>query len=205
MARNDSRDAVFWRNRAIALFDRVPVPVAFCDSRGAIRTVNPAMAAEWGALPGHLSGQNVLDLFHPDSGVHPVEEAVRLGRRSRYPVPVSWTAGSGARRRGEMTADPVSDVPDEPPKLLLLLQVLDERPEPGSPEVGELQARILALAAGGSTSVQIASAVGLTVDGVNYHFTQLGRRWGVAGKPALVARAYVTGVLDSRAWPPEPA
>lgn len=198
------RDAVFWRNRTIALFDRVPMPVAFCDSRGVIRTVNPAMAAEWSALPGHLSGQNVLDLFQAEGGAHPVEEALRLGRRSRYPTAVSWTAGSGARRHGEMTADLVSDVPDEPPNLLLLLQVREQRSDQ-RPAVGALEARILALAAGGSTSAQIASAVGLTVDGVNYHFARLGRRWGVAGKPALVASAYVAGVLDSRAWPPEPA
>jgi DNA-binding CsgD family transcriptional regulator len=197
------RDAVFWRNRTIALFDRVPMPVAFCDSRGVIRTVNPAMAAEWSALPGDLSGKDVLELFQPEGGVHPVEEALRLRRRSRYPVAVSWTAGSGARRRGEMTADLVNDVPDEPPNLLLVLQVHEELPDE-PPGVSALEARILALAAGGSTSAQIASAVGLTVDGVNYHFTQLGRRWAVAGKTALVARAYVEGVLDSGEWPPKP-
>lgn len=204
MAGSDD-EAVFWRNRAVALFDRVPMPAAFCDSRGVIRTVNPAMAAEWSVLPGHLSGRDVLELFRAGSGVDPVKEAVRLGRRSRYPVEVSWTAGSGVERYGQMTIDLVGDVPDTPPNLLLLLRILDEHSDPPAGQVSELEGRILTLTASGSTSAQIASAVGLTVDGVNYHFTNLGRRWGVTGKAALVARAYVAGVLDSRMWPPAPS
>ncbi|TVT35868.1 PAS domain-containing protein [Amycolatopsis rhizosphaerae] len=211
MARNGRRpedEAVFWRNRTVALFDRMPMPVAFCDAHGTILSANSAMAAEWGVLPGRLEGRSVLDLFHPTTGLHPIAEAVRLRRRSRYPVEVSWTGGSGAERHGEMTVDVVSDTPGAPLHLLLLLRVLDEpapAPEDARTGVSEREARILALAAGGATTAQIASALGLTVDGVNYHFGRLSRRWGVTGKPALVARAYVAGVLDPGAWPPEPA
>lgn len=201
--------AVFWRNRTVALFDRVPMPGAFCDAHGTILSVNSAMGAEWGVLPGRLKGRSILELFHPTTGtgLHPIAEAVRLRRRSRYPIEVSWTGGSGTERHGEMTVDVVSDAPAAPLHLLLLLRVLDEpRPAPAAARtgVGALQARILALAAGGSSTAQIASAVGLTVDGVNYHFGLLSRRWGVTGKPALVARAYVAGVLNPGAWPPEP-
>ena len=92
-----------------------------------------------------------------------------------------------------------------------MLPVREDVPAPvpdcGVPPVkaDEIEARILALAAAGSTTGQIASAVGLTVDGVNYHFKRLSRRWGVTGKAALVARAYVEGVLAPGVWPSAPA
>jgi hypothetical protein len=48
----------------------------------------------------------------------------------------------------------------------------------------------------------VARQVGLTVDGVNYHLGRLCRRLDAPNRVALVARAYVLGLLDPRAWPP---
>ncbi|MFB7664991.1 helix-turn-helix transcriptional regulator [Kitasatospora sp. NPDC056138] len=212
-ATTPARDpAVVWRNWALLLFDHLPVPTALCDAYGTVLLANPAMAAEWGTLPGRLAGRNALDLFRPDAPtrLHPIAEAVRLRRRSRYPIEVSWSTGTGVERHGELTVDLVSEAPDALPHLLLLLRVLDE-PDPPAPATGAptrvspVEARILALAAGGSTTAQIATAVGLTVDGVNYHLGRLSRRWGTANRTALVAHAYVTGVLAPGVWPPEPA
>ncbi|MFK4071566.1 hypothetical protein [Streptomyces sp. NPDC029674] len=50
-----------------------------------------------------------------------------------------------------------------------------------------------------------ARAVGIGVDGVNYHLTRLCRRLRAPNRTALVARAYVLGLLDPEAWPPEVA
>ncbi|MFI0773724.1 PAS domain S-box protein [Streptomyces sp. NPDC021212] len=208
-------DWVVWRNRSLLLFDRVPVPCAVCRTDGEILMANPAMAAEWGAAPGQLSGRNVLELFHPSAAdqVYRIVEAVRLGRRSRYPIEVRWQSPDGVRRYGELTADTVSDT-DTPLWLLVLLRVLGEEPRPRADEaadtvpveperVGPVEARILALAAGGHTTAQMARQTGLTADGVNYHLTRLSRRWGVGNRAELVARAYVLGVLAPGAWPPE--
>ncbi len=205
----ENGDLVDWRNRALLVFDRVPVPVAVCRTDGAVLLANPAMAAEWGTSPGRLPGRNVLELFHPSSAeqVHRIVEAVRRGRRSRYPMRVEWTGPDGRGRYGELTADTVSDSADAPLWLLVLLRVLGTRAEPARPaavEVTGTEKRILALAASGATTDRIARSVGLTVDGVNYHLTRLCRRWGVPGRTALVARAYVLGVLAADAWPPAP-
>ncbi|MEU4892549.1 PAS domain-containing protein [Streptomyces sp. NPDC044780] len=204
------RQAITWRNRVMLLLDRLPLPVALCDAEGVILLANPAMAAEWGMLSGQMRGRNALDFFHPrrTTRLHPIGEAVRLRRRSRYPVEVTWSTAAGTERYGEMDVDPVSDTPDAPPALLLLLRVLGERAQTPAesvaedPRASEVEARILALAAGGVTTARVAKTVGLTVDGVNYHLARLSRRWGVRGKAALVARAYVLGVLDAEAWPP---
>ncbi|MFJ1747568.1 helix-turn-helix transcriptional regulator [Streptomyces sp. NPDC088116] len=205
-------DAVAWRNRAFLLFDRLPVPVALCDKDGLILMANPALAAEWGELPAHLRGRNALDLLRP-SGVtqlRPIAEAVRHGRRSRYPVAVSWSAAGGVERYGEATIDLLGEGPQAVPVLLLLLRVRGEHGEPRtSPvpaeEVSGMELRILTLVASGSTTARTAKAVGLTVDGVNYHVARLCRRWDVPNRAALVAHAYVTGVLTPGAWPPAPA
>ncbi|QGV81255.1 PAS domain-containing protein [Streptomyces ficellus] len=195
---------VLWRNRALLIFDRMPVPVAVCQTDGEVLLANPAMAAEWGTTPGRLPGRNVLELFHPRSAdqVHRIEEAVRRGHRSRYPMRVDWTGPDGRERYGELTADTVSDSADAPLCLLVVLKVLGDRARRPAAEVSGTERRILALAASGATTERIARAVDLTVDGVNYHLTRLSRRWGVPGRTALVARAYVLGVLDPDSWPP---
>ncbi|QKV90868.1 PAS domain-containing protein [Streptomyces sp. NA02950] len=208
-------DVPAWRNRALLVFDRVPIPAAVCRTDGIVLLANPAMAAEWQTTPGRLRGRQVLELFHPRSveQVQRIVEAVRHGHRSRYPVLVHWSGPDGRERHGELTADTVSDTPEAPLWLLVLLRVLGTRDTPEEPtrprseKVTAMERAILALAAGGATTAQIARAVDLTVDGVSYHITRLSRRWGVANRTALVARAYVLGVLDPGVWPPtaEPA
>ncbi|REK89030.1 PAS domain-containing protein [Streptomyces inhibens] len=199
-----------WRNYFLILLDRTPTPIAVCRADGEVLIANPAMAAQWGVAPGQLRGRNLLDLFKPRAKeqLRRIAEAVRLGHRSRYPVEVHWRAGSdGAEREGELTVDPVGDPSVQPPALLALLRVRETAPPPPAPRgsASPVEARILALAAGGATTASIGTALGLTVDGVNYHLTRLARRWRVQGRTALVARAYVLGVLAPDSWPPAPA
>ncbi|MFG2138008.1 PAS domain-containing protein [Streptomyces sp. NPDC048650] len=200
-----------WRNYFLILLDRIPTPIAVCHSDGEVLIANPAMAAQWGTAPGQLRGRNLLDLFQPrdTAQLRRIEEAIRLGRRSRYPVAVQWRVGSdGPELEGELTVDPVGDSSVRPPALLALLRVRDTDPAPSPAPRGAaspIEARILALAAGGATTASIGGALGLTVDGVNYHLTRLARRWRVQGRTALVAKAYVLGVLAADSWPPAPA
>ncbi|MGK4585346.1 LuxR C-terminal-related transcriptional regulator [Kitasatospora sp. HPMI-4] len=208
----DSEQAVFWRNRAAILFDRIPLPLVFCDAEGTIIVANHAMATEWGVLPGRLTGRNAMKLFRPtdERRLDQITEAVRLRRTLRYPVEITWSPAAGSERHGEMTIDVISDAPDIPPNLLLILHVVDGPAEPraaqptGPGQASDIEARVLALAAGGATSTRIATELGLTADGVNYHLTRLSRRWGTPNRTSLVARAYVKGVLAPHAWPPEP-
>ncbi|WP_433859106.1 PAS domain-containing protein [Streptomyces kronopolitis] len=198
-----------WRNYFLILLDRIPTPIAVCTAHGEVLIANPAMATEWGAHPGQLRGRNLLDLFEPraKAQLDRLTEALRLGRRSRYPIEVRWPAGpDGTAREGELTIDPVGDPSVTPPALLALLRVRESGPPPAPRgSASPVEARILALAAGGATTASIGTALGLTVDGVNYHLTRLARRWRVQGRTALVARAYVLGVLAPDSWPPEPA
>ncbi|WP_446750571.1 PAS domain-containing protein [Streptomyces sp. WZ-12] len=202
-----------FRDYFVMLLYRIPTPIAVCRADGEVLIANPAMAAQWGAVPGQLRGRNLLDRFRPRDPAQIVRimEALRLGRRSRYPVRVRWrTAPGEPERHGELTIDPVGDPSAEPPALLALLweetgSAAAAPPPAPRAATSPVEARILALAAGGATTAAIGSALGLTVDGVNYHLTRLARRWRVQGRTALVARAYVLGVLDPGRWPPAPA
>lgn len=202
-------EAVVWRNRALMVFDRVSVPIAVCDVYGAVLLANPAMAAECGTTPGRLRGRDVLELFRPQEAtqVERIAEALRLRHRSRYQVAVRWRTPDDAERYGELTADPVSDTVGETPTLLVMLRVLGDHqtPEQRPVQVAPVEARILALLAGGATTARAARETGLTVDGVNYHLRRLSARWGAANRTELVARAYALGVLASGVWPPAPA
>jgi DNA-binding CsgD family transcriptional regulator len=66
-------------------------------------------------------------------------------------------------------------------------------------------ARILELVATGATTAVVARHVGLTVDGVNYHLGRLCRRLDAQNRVALVAGAYVLGLLDPSTSPPRSA
>ncbi|MET8245108.1 PAS domain-containing protein [Streptomyces sp. NPDC005202] len=203
------QEAVLWRNRALTLFDRVAVPVAVCDVHGVVVLANPAMAAECGTTPGRLRGRDVLELFTPQEStqVDRIAQALRLRHRSRYQVSVRWRPPGGPERYGELMADPVSDTVEDTPALLVMLRVLGER-EPLAEEparVAPMEARILALLAGGATTAQAARKTGLTADGVTYHLRRLSARWGAANRTELVARAYALGVLTPGVWPPTPA
>ncbi|MFF4362650.1 PAS domain-containing protein [Streptomyces sp. NPDC001604] len=195
-----------WRNRALTLFDRVSVPVAVCDAYGAVLLANPAMAAECGTTPGRLRGRDVLELFRPQEAtqVERIAQALRLRHRSRYQVSVCWEVPGGGERFGELTADPVSDTVEETPALLVMLRVRGER-EPLGEEpvrVAPVEARILALLAGGATTARAAKDTGLSADGVTYHLRRLSARWGASNRTELVARAYALGVLTPGVWPP---
>ncbi|MFJ4876908.1 PAS domain-containing protein [Streptomyces sp. NPDC088745] len=73
------------------------------------------------------------------------------------------------------------------------------------PPLTAAQVRILSLLAEGSSNGDIASSLNLSRQTVDYHLSRLRELLGAATRPALVARAYVLGILAPRAWPPRPA
>lgn len=204
--------AAAWRSRFVSLFDRAPVALAISDAYGLILGANPAFASAWQLQPGKLEGRRLLDLLTPtnDRQLLRLDEALRSRRRSRYPVEVSWQV-RGAARHGRVTVEPVSDPQDDVPRLLVSLteEAGADRPAPPPQDpadgLGPQEARILPLVAAGASGSAIAREVGLTVDGVTSHVPRLCRRLGVPNRPALIARAYVLGLLDPAAWPPRVA
>ncbi|CAM5243895.1 hypothetical protein SALBM135S_01484 [Streptomyces alboniger] len=207
-------DAVVWRGRFLSLLDRSPAPTAISSTGGVVSVANPAFATALGLRPGRVRNRLLLDLLTPTNRnqLRKLDDAMRSGRRSRYPVEVSWTT-RGTTRHGRVTVEPVPDPLEATPPLLVTLRVAEERPgstdgggeDLAHPALSAQEARILRLVAGGATTAVAARAAGIGVDGVNYHLSRLCRRLRVQNRTALVARAYVLGLLDPTAWPPRVA
>ncbi|WP_409236553.1 PAS domain-containing protein [Streptomyces sp. PA5.6] len=208
-------DAAVWRGRFVTLLDRSPTPTAIAGTNGLVSVANPAFAGALGLQPGGVAGRLLLDLLTPTNSdqLRKLDEAMRSGRRSRYPVEACWRA-RGTVRHGQVTVEPVTDPLEDTPPLIVTLRVADEREETGGESAGDAEgelahpalsaqeARILRLVAGGATTAVVARTIGIGVDGVNYHLTRLCRRLRVPNRTALVARAYVLGLLAPEAWPP---
>ncbi|WP_128378872.1 LuxR C-terminal-related transcriptional regulator [Streptomyces cavernae] len=68
--------------------------------------------------------------------------------------------------------------------------------------LSEISARILEGVAAGMSSRQLASRIGMSHQGVDYHIGVLLRILRVPNRTALVSRAYQLGILSTDCWPP---
>jgi DNA-binding CsgD family transcriptional regulator len=66
-----------------------------------------------------------------------------------------------------------------------------------------LDARVLEGVAAGSSTVQLATKLYLSRQGVDYHVGAMLRRFKCANRSALVAKAYAQGILAHGVWPPK--
>ncbi|MFI6360655.1 LuxR C-terminal-related transcriptional regulator [Streptomyces sp. NPDC050743] len=201
------QELAVWRNRFLRLLDRSPAPTAISRTDGSLVITNPAFSALWGLTPGQVRDRNLLDLLvsTDEESLLKLSEGLRHGRRFRYPIRVEWNA-QGVTRAGQLTVAPVSD---EVLTRTLLMAFLHPDPmahgtDPNPAQaLSPKEARILELVASGATSALIARSVALTVDGVNYHLARLCRMLKVPNRTALVAKAYVLGLLHPTSWPPD--
>ncbi|GGW42636.1 hypothetical protein GCM10010503_18870 [Streptomyces lucensis JCM 4490] len=70
------------------------------------------------------------------------------------------------------------------------------------PDLTAAQIRILALLAAGHSNADIAGKLCLSRQTLDYHLSRLRVLLDAATRPALVARAYVLGILSAGTWPP---
>jgi DNA-binding CsgD family transcriptional regulator len=189
------------------MFDRFPLAGAICYSDGfVIRVVNPAFGEAVGIRRDHLRDRPLFEVVSPivPTDLAALSDHLLHRRHGRFGLDVKWVV-KGRTRSGHLTAELVDEALIGERPLLIFLHADDQDTAPDAEFALEPMAgNILALVAGGATSAAIARTVGLTVDGVNYHLTQLSRRLNASNRAALVARAYVLGLLDGTAWPPVP-
>jgi DNA-binding CsgD family transcriptional regulator len=191
------REVAIWRNRFLTLLDRTPMPTAICQLDGTITGSNPALASALETTRSRLRGRQIVDLLRPrvQRDYERVLRDLETGRRTRRILAASWGPG----RTGTVT---VQAVPDENGVGLLITLQPDPATRATGVELTERELDIVRMVAAGDTSTAIAARVGLTADGVNYHMTRLTARFDVPNRTALVARAYVLGLLDPANWPP---
>ncbi|WP_042410819.1 LuxR C-terminal-related transcriptional regulator [Streptacidiphilus carbonis] len=73
---------------------------------------------------------------------------------------------------------------------------------PGPPLLTSLDARILEGIATGASTVQLATRLFLSRQGVEYRVALMLRRLDAPNRAALVSRAHSAGILSVGSWPP---
>jgi PAS domain S-box-containing protein len=187
----------------LALFDRGWTPTVVTDAAGFVRDANPATARLTGRPAESLAGVALHHLLPPDActllagrrAARPdgYADAIAVMRRSdgrRVPVrAVTWPAGAPG---GDMICCLFPLVPTP----------VQHAAEPDHPSLTAAESRIVEGLALGLTNVELGRELHLSRQGLDYHIDRLRRKFAARSRAALVARAYVTGVLDPAAWPP---
>jgi PAS domain S-box-containing protein len=192
-----------------SFFDHSGMCMAKLDSDMRLIEANADFSRKFGRLPAQLSGTSFADLLHADAGTAVIEQFILLlaGRHHRFTEPeITFQQPDSAVFRGELTAFAVRDSSGSIDSLMTLVYP-ESKSGNGRRAAGrkllltELDVRVLEGVAAGVSTVELASMLHLSRGGVEYHVDVLMRKLKVKNRPALVAKAYFTGVL-CHGWPP---
>ncbi|MEU2062500.1 PAS domain S-box protein [Streptomyces sp. NPDC013455] len=126
------------------------------------------------------------------------------GRRRSARAAAVLTDADGGLRRVRVHLSTVPGAAERVSGVWAVMTHVGLRHEP-QPPLTATQVRILALLAAGRSNADIAGTLHLSRQTVDYHLSRLRDLLGAATRPALVARAYVLGILSPQAWPPRSA
>lgn len=193
-----------------SFFDRSGMCVANVDRSIRVTEANPEFSRQFGRSAAELGGRPFGDLLHPDVRDEADRQFAGLldGRRAWFSEHViALRPADSSEFNGELTAIAVHDKGGAVESIMTLI-----RPEKSArrrqPAGGrkaaltDMDARILEGVAAGVSTVQLASMLYLSRGGIEYHVNILLRKLKVNNRPALVSKAYSTGLLCVGAWPP---
>jgi DNA-binding CsgD family transcriptional regulator len=164
-----------------------------------------------------VCGRSLYDLLHPGTQAVLDRHFTQLahGDRTRFNERVLGTKDGDGTFSGELTGMAVRDEGNQLSSIVVLVRpdstTTDgvEVPEHRPGRLGRrkslltaLDARILEGVAAGASTVQLATRLFLSRQGVEYHVGSMLRKLRVSNRAALVSRAYSMGLLVAGTWPP---
>ncbi|MGH3376326.1 MAG: PAS domain-containing protein [Actinoallomurus sp.] len=193
-----------------SFFDRSGMCVANVDHAVRVTEANPEFSRQFGRSTSELDGRPFCDLLHPDVRDQAGQQFAGIldGRQAWFSERiVALRPADSSEFTGELTGIAVCDDSGEVEGVMALV-----RPERGvrkgqsgggrKASLTDMDARILEGVAAGVSTVQLASMLYLSRGGIEYHVNILLRKLKVNNRPALVSKAYSTGLLCVGAWPP---
>ncbi|MDQ2588435.1 helix-turn-helix transcriptional regulator [Saccharothrix yanglingensis] len=205
-AHHDTRHADAFRS----LFERSGTCMAVVDPMLRIHEVNKQFLREV-PLSDSPVGRTLLDFVPPADHVRLRRQFTQLalGRRERLVERVTWLWPGTCDTGGTMTAvaGHSEAVPGEAPVSTIVVSVTwNEGPIDEGPgqefRLTELDARILEGIATGMSTINLATKLYLSRQGVEYHVGSMLKKLDAPNRAALVSRAFSLGVLRSMSWPP---
>ncbi|MGW3988002.1 PAS domain-containing protein [Streptomyces sp. NPDC004830] len=168
-----------------------------------VTAAEPEFAGQFGLTADEICGHSLLDLLRSPFPARLREKfaALSAGRLRRFTEKATGRDGDGRDFPADVTAVAVR----EPAGGIVGVVVLLRRAEhvrPGGPVLSALDAQVLEGVASGESTVQLASRLYLSRQGIEYRVGQMLRRFDAPNRPALVARAHALGMFAPGQWPP---
>jgi PAS domain S-box-containing protein len=192
-----------------SLFERSGVCIAALDAAYRVLEANADLFHLLDRSAPDVTGREFTDLLHPGvrAGLRRQFAKLTEGRRGRFTEHVVALRSDGAVVAGNLTAVAVHAGSRGAATILIMITptnsarsgrvVVDQ-----SKVLTDVDARILEGVAAGVSTVQMASQLYLSRQGVEYHVSAMLRKLKAPNRPALVAKAYALGILSVASWPP---
>ncbi|MEU8890873.1 PAS domain-containing protein [Streptomyces sp. NPDC048442] len=190
-----------------ALRDHSGLPCALLSANGRVIEASAAAAELFQLSPPDLVGRRVHTLLAPEPGLdrlHGKWNCLIARRTRRVETSALLVDTQGLQRRAQLHLTTVGHSAARARHVWAVVTHQSLAHE-AHPPLTAAQVRILSLLAEGSSNGDIATSLKLSRQTVDYHLSRLRELLGAATRPALVARAYVLGILAPRAWPPRSA
>lgn len=191
-----------------SLFERSGVGIAVVDDRCRITRVNADMLAMLDRDAAEACGLPLAELLPVEGRRRLLNglDAVRAGSERRFGEHVRLFRPDGETVEGDLTAVPLRGTGTQVTAVMVVLVRSRRHPQvpavAGVKVLSRIDARILEGVAAGSSTVQLASQLYLSRQGVEYHVSAMLRKLKAPNRPALVSRAYKLGILTVGVWPP---
>lgn len=195
--------------RATEAFTESSICIAALDPHQRIVDVSAGFLRQFGGTAESRSGQDFHALLHPDTRSRVRQEFQRLftENRASFHEPIRGIGRGDAVFAGDITGYASRGDGHRITSLVVVI-----RPDaPGGATrsaatrqrvLTDLDARILEGVAAGASTIQLASRLHLSRQGVEYRIASMFRKLGASNRAALVSRAYAMGALTVGSWPP---
>ena len=186
--------------------------MASLDSELIIVAADAEFLRQFGRDSSDIWGRSLYELLHPSVPGILNRRFAQLaeGRRTRFAERVVGVRGAEGVFSGELMGVAVQSDKRDLRGFVVVIRP-DEEVAPVARREGgglhrailtNLDARILEGIARGASTVQLAARLYLSRQGVEYHVGLMLRKFKVANRAALVARAHSLGMLTVGSWPP---
>ncbi|MDI5971031.1 LuxR C-terminal-related transcriptional regulator [Streptomyces sp. SL13] len=179
-----------------------------------ITSADPDFYHQFGRSPSDVCGRSLYELLHPSAPTVFGRHFTRLTERrcNRFAERMVGLKGENGETpfSGELVGIAVHQSDDRLSGIVVMVQPDEEAGEPAATEplkhrkaiLSKLDALVLEGVASGASTVQLASRLYLSRQGVEYHVGLMLRTLKAPNRAALVARAHSMGMLTVGHWPP---
>jgi DNA-binding CsgD family transcriptional regulator len=198
------------QNPGIPPFDMSDVCIANLGPDLRVIEANGDFLRQLGRTSADVYGQSFVDFVHPSAKQFTLQQLGKLneGRRDRFSARLVGVRPAQAVLSGGLTGIAVRSRTGQVTTIVVLVKPdrAADAPRPAVEKtklLSELDAKVLEGVAAGISTVQLASKLYLSRQGVEYHVGAMLRQFKSPNRSALVSKAYSQGILSIGHWPPK--